>query len=887
MGRGTRLGPYEVTEPLGAGGMGEVYRARDTRLGRDVAVKVIGTSRADSAAASARFEREWHIVAGLSHPNIVALYDVGQQDGLTFAVMELVAGETLRQRVWGGPLAARKAIEFGIQIARGLDAAHRVGIVHRDLKPENLVITPGGHVKILDFGLARPAEGEPAAAGSAETAALVTDAGTVLGTAGYMAPEQARGEPADHRADIFSFGAVLFEMLTGRLAFGGATAVEKMHAALTAEPDLTQLAASYPGLRHVVMRCLEKRPDDRFSSAHDLAFALEAAGEGSAATAPLTGPFSGSRWWFRRAGLIAALAAMLVAAVALGRGFAPGLAIGTDAPRPGLRSQIEGPPGYLGELAFSPDGTMLAAVAWGLDGQAAIWVRPAAGAEWRQVAPTNMRYQAWCAWAPDGRSVLYPSLIDGSARLRVVDVQTGTIQTWDDPTAVSEGPSPLTYTRVGGAWSRSAGLLIGGRRLRLVSVTSGAHEDAVEADAAVKWQAWPSFLPDGTSFIFTQDSTDESRRGIFLGRTGSRRVTRLLPVVGNARVSPSGHLLYARGDALMAAPLDLATERLTGEPWLVASGLPVLEGFSWISVSANDEVAFATAGTPAVRNELIVFDRTGKRVDELSELRSLWELALSPDARRIAVVQSAGSTIDLIDVRKGPRVAIGRPPPGWRFGSPAWSPDGTRIAATLYEPPTGRHLALIEVATGQVTVVLRTERARWPQAWSANGREIVVAVWEPTGASLWAIRADAPGTERRLSPEGPVSVTNAALSPDDRWLAYDSNETGESEIYLQSFQRPTERRRVSPNGGAAPTWSRNGREILYVRPDGMLIAVPVSAPMETGAPIALFKMPIDPRGPGKQYVVLSDGRLVVNVPSAVQEPSVATLLTRWPTLRGE
>jgi Tol biopolymer transport system component len=429
--------------------------------------------------------------------------------------------------------------------------------------------------------------------------------------------------------------------------------------------------------------------------------------------------------------------------------------------------------------------------------------------------------------------------------------------------------------------------LIGGQRLRLVSVTGGAHEDAVEADAAVKWQAWPSFLPDDTSFIFTQDSTDQSRRGIFLGRTGSRRVTRLLPVVGNARVSPSGHLLYAHGDALMAAPLDLATERLTGEPWLVASGLPVLEGFSWISVSANDEVAFATAGTPAVRNELIVFDRTGKRVDELSELRSLWELALSPDARRIAVVQSAGSTIDLIDVRKGPRVAIGRPPPGWRFGSPAWSPDGTRIAATLYEPPTGRHLALIEVATGQVTVVLRPERARWPQAWSANGREIVVAVWEPTGASLWAIRADAPGTERRLSPEGPVSVTNAALSPDDRWLAYDSNETGESEIYLQSFQRPTERRRVSPNGGAAPTWSRNGREILYVRPDGMLIAVPVSAPMETGAPIALFKMPIDPRGPGKQYVVLSDGRLVVNVPSAVQEPSVATLLTRWPTLRGE
>ena len=489
--------------------------------------------------------------------------------------------------------------------------------------------------------------------------------------------------------------------------------------------------------------------------------------------------------------------------------------------------------------------------------------------------------------APDGRSVMYPSLVDGSARLRVIDVRTGAIRTLDDPTAAGEDDSPLTYMRVGGAWSRSAGLLIGGRRLRLLSVTSGAHEDAVEADASVKWQAWPSFLPDGTSFIFTQDSTDQSRRGIFLGRTGSRRVTRLLPVVGNARVSPSGHLLYARDDALMAAPLDLATERLTGEPWLVASGLSVLEGFSWISVSANDEVAFATAGTRAVRNELIVFDRTGKRLDELSELRSLAELALSPDARRIAVAQSVGRPIDLIDVQKGPRVAVGRPPPGGRFGSVAWSPDGRRIAATLYEPPTERNLAFVEVATGQVAVVLRPDRARWPQAWSADGREIVVAVWEPAGASLWAVRADDPGTERRLSPEGPVSVRDATLSPDDRWLAYDSNETGEFEIYLQSFDRPTERRRVSPNGGGAPTWSRNGREILYVRPDGMLMAVPVSAPMETGAPIALFKMPIDPSRPGKQYVVLPEGRLVVNVPSPVQEPSVATLLTHWPALRGE
>jgi Tol biopolymer transport system component len=502
-----------------------------------------------------------------------------------------------------------------------------------------------------------------------------------------------------------------------------------------------------------------------------------------------------------------------------------------------------------------------------------------------------MRYQAWCAWAPDSRSLLYPSLVDGSARLRIIDVQTGTVRTLDDPTAAGEGPSPLTYTRVGGAWSRSAGLLIGGRRLRLVSVTGGAHEDAVEADGAVKWQAWPSFLPDDTSFIFTQDSTVQSRRGIFLGRTGSRRVTRLLPVVGNARVSSSGHLLYARGDALMAAPFDLPTERLTGDPWLVASGLPVVEGFSWISVSPRDDVAFATASTPAVhrevRSDLVVFDRTGRRLDELGESRWLRELVLSPDARRIAVTQPAGRPIDLMDVHKGPRVTVGRPPAGSRFGSPAWSPDGTRIAATLYEPPTGRYLALIEVATGQVTVVLRPERARWPQAWSANGREIVVAAWEPTGASLWAIRADAPGTERRLSPEGPVSVTNAALSPDDRWLAYDSNETGESEIYLQSFQRPTERRRVSPNGGSAPSWSRNGREILYVQPDGMLMAVPVSALMETGAPIALFKMPIDPRGPGKQYVVLPDGRLVVNVPSPAQGPSVATLLTHWPALRGE
>ena len=276
---GTRLGPYEIVSPLGAGGMGEVYRARDPRLGREVAIKVLAADLTGSPQAAARFEREWHVVASLSHPNILSLHDVGQHDGFTFAVMELVPGETLRQRLTSGALPARKALEYAIQIARGLGAAHQAGIVHRDLKPENIIVTPDGHVKILDFGLARPQRDSNPDGSTA--LADITDSGVVLGTRSYMAPEQARGEATDQRSDIFSFGAVLYEMLTGSRAFTGASPVEVLHAVIASEPDASKLSSTHPAVRRIVTRCLEKRPEERFTSAHDLAYALETAGDAS------------------------------------------------------------------------------------------------------------------------------------------------------------------------------------------------------------------------------------------------------------------------------------------------------------------------------------------------------------------------------------------------------------------------------------------------------------------------------------------------------------------------------------------------------------------------------------------------------------------------------
>jgi hypothetical protein len=592
LGVGSRLGPYEVVSRLGAGGMGEVYRARDPRLGREVAIKVIAARIADDPSALARFEREARAVARLSHPNIVAIHDIGREQGITYAVMELLPGEALRRRLLSGALQVRKALDVATQVARGLGAAHEAGIAHRDLKPENVFVLPDGQVKILDFGLAQALAPDESGASSTTRLDLLTAPGTVSGTPAYMAPEQIQGLRVDGRCDIFALGSVLFEMLSGRRPFAGNSSLDVMHAIVHDEPAPAALADLPGSIRRIMLRCLEKQPQDRFSSARDLAFALEAAAE--------TGSDSGTRLetlpaWRTRTRLRggAALgAATLGVALAVGYAWLPRAEPSPVAPAVhSMRLLLPGPPGYINSWRFSPDGRMLATLvragtarrdpgAPDLE-RAGVWVCDLISAEWRQLAPTNRidEHLSALAWSPDGRSVLFQAVVPGAIELRSVDVSSRALR----PLGRLDG----TRGAEGASWSRESGIVIGGRTLRILSPESGALADLLPLDAAVSWRRWPWFLDDGRTFVFTQDGRSERERGIFLEHVGSTGVVRLLPVVSNAIVTRLGSLVYADGGALLAVPLDLTTERTVGAPRPLATGQVTYEGYTWFAVSAR------------------------------------------------------------------------------------------------------------------------------------------------------------------------------------------------------------------------------------------------------------------------------------------------------------
>ncbi len=890
-----RLGPYEIVSPLGEGGMGEVYRAHDTRLGREVAIKVVAGRLENNATASARFDREWRAVARLSHPNILSVHDIGHHDGTTFAVMELVPGESLRRRLAAGPLSAQKALEVAIQIARGLDAAHQAGIVHRDLKPENIVITPDRHVKILDFGVAR-LQDHVDRSGNSTVPFDQSESGIVLGTRGYMAPEQARGEVADHRADIFAFGAVLYEMLAGKRAFSGSSPVEVLHAVIATDPDSTRLSSTNPAVRRILARCLEKRREDRFSSAHDLAFALEAAAEavtasGSNPIPPLTTPV-----WKRRAMIAVAGALVLAAAVRVGQILRPGGTTRSTLPATlALRAEIPGPPGMLGQVAFSPDGRRLAAIAYPTNGVATVWVRDVDGREWRRVAEGGTGFGTeWCEWSPDSSAILIPVSQAGAGGLRIVNVMTGVARTMGgdpQPYGVKGAPGDhnLLEANVGGAWSAAAGVLIGGERLHFLSAETGRATDALDADPAVTWQRWPSYLADGRSFLFTQESSDNRKRGIFLGQVGSPRAARILDVVGNARVIASGYLMFAQNGTLMAAPFDVHRRAVTGEARLIASGLPIIYGgHSWFSVSPADVLVLppANASGPEIAT-LRVFERSGVQRRELGDSDRYIQIGLSADGGRL-VIQTDRPALDVLEIERGLRVPLGRIPPGASLGSPAWSNDGRSVAATQYLPGEQRNLTIVDAATGDITTLLKTPVARWPQAWVRSRREIVAKKWEPGGTSLWAIPVDAPDRARLLSHEGSYTIVSASLSPDDRWLAYDSNETGTFEVYVQPLERPGERRRVSARGGFQPLWRDDGRELFHLEADGTLVAIPMSDAMVPSPPVRLFKLRSHPMVLERQYAPLAGGKhFIAIVPHRAEITDPITVLTNWTAVTGQ
>ncbi|HEV2762406.1 MAG TPA: protein kinase, partial [Pyrinomonadaceae bacterium] len=581
----TRLGRYEIRSLLGEGGMGEVYLARDPKIGRDVAVKVLPARFSADAERLARFEQEACAAGALNHPNVLAVHDVGQHDGAPFVVSELLEGETLREKLRGAPLSQRKAVEYASQIARGLAAAHERGIVHRDLKPENIFITSDGRAKILDFGLAKLTHGDGRQSQTEiPTRRVDTDAGAVMGTVGYMAPEQVRGKKVDHRADIFSFGAVLYEMLAGHRAFRGESAADTLSAILKEDPpDLSESnSAVSPALERLVLRCLEKNPAERFHSASDLAFALEAlSGANAVSGEQATATHGPARRGVRRRELIAwgvAGAALLAAALSL---VLPSLRPTPQEDPAAAARFLLAPPGK-GEVAgapvISPDGRRVVLVVRDVAGRQSLWLRPLDALDAQQLAGTEGAVSPF--WSPDGRSIGFIA----AGKLKKLDLSGGPAQTLSD--AIS----------VGGAWNRD-GVIVFARSptegLYRIPAAGGTPEPLTTLDKSRNeyTHAWPHFLPDGRHFLYVAGASPREQSAIFLGSLDSKQTRLLLNVESSVAYAPPGYLLYALEGTLVARPFDADRLELTGE------AVPVVKQIGFTTGTARAHFAVSETGT--------------------------------------------------------------------------------------------------------------------------------------------------------------------------------------------------------------------------------------------------------------------------------------------------
>ena len=857
---GTRLGPYEIVALVGAGGMGEVYRARDPRLGREVAIKVLPPAFSADADRLNRFEQEARAAAALNHPNILAVYDLGTHEAAPFIVSELLEGETLRERLTAGPIGIRKALGYALQIAHGLAAAHAKEITHRDLKPENLFVTRDGHVKILDFGLAKLTQ-DAGTASMMATASPATEPGVVLGTAGYMAPEQVRGQVLDQRADLFAFGAILYELLTGRRAFRGETAPDTMAAILNDEPPELRAAAPQvpPGVARIVERCLEKNPAARFQTASDLAFALESLSGLSSETAAATAGTPRAR---RRGWLGWGVAALLFAALAP---LAYRHLREPQTPREPVRFQIAptvafgGP----GNFALSPDGRHLAFVGRGADGVSRILMRTMDSLEIRVLPGTEVGDPSPPPfWSPDSRFIAFYA----AGKLKKLDVGGGLPQTLCD----------LPDLTVGGAWNRDGDIIVGniGGAILRVRETGGnvspvtAHDRAPTTAAdplrREEFHLLPSFLPDGRHFIYLRVMPGApDNGGAYIGsldaRPDAQSTDRLMPYATGLTFAPDGnsgrgHLLFLREGTLIAQPFDAVRLALAGEAAPVAARVGSFRDGGFFSASNNGVLVYRVANTDTL---VSWFDRQGVATRKLSEPGGFQDAALSPDGARVVVsrldpLDAAKSDLWLLDASgegSATRLTLG----DGAAEFPVWSADGSRVYFTHNNNRLRQRLANGE---GDDEVVWQTTSTGVikPAASSPDGRLLLYTAVQDARTTVWDLWV----LERSASRAVPFARTpfvedQGRFSPDGRWIAFVSNQSGQSEIYVRRLASDLSggsaaaggMTLVSRGGGTAPRWRNDGREIFYLAPDGMLMAVAVTpgAEFNAGAAAPLFQTP--------------------------------------------
>jgi eukaryotic-like serine/threonine-protein kinase len=888
---GTHLGPYEITGAIGAGGMGEVYRARDAKLGRDVALKVLPEAFARDADRMARFQREAKVLASLNHPNIASIYGLEDSASTHALVMELVEGPTLADRIRSGPIPIDEALRIAKQISEALEYAHERGIVHRDLKPANVKVTNDDAVKVLDFGLAKAIEGDAATidiATSPTMSRMATLAGVLLGTAAYMSPEQAKGKAVDRRADIWAFGCVLYEMLTGKMAFSGETVTDTLAAVITKDPDWSLLPAATPvRVRMLLQRCLQKDPKQRLRDIGDARISIEEVLSG-APDAALAGAAQAAvpRWRRALPWVVASLLLLTLGPIAFQY-------FRQTPPTPALPMRLQIPlpekttTSINGTFAVSPDGRQLVFSATGPDGIARLWVRSLDSLEARSLPGTEAPQYPPFFWSPDSRYIAF----DAGGKLKKIDISGGPAQTLCD----------LHGTAVGGSWNRD-GVIIFGQAPGLVMRVSadGGNPSPLtvyDSSRGDTGHLFPSFLPDGKHFFYGRFGVTPANEGFFVGSLDAKPEESLKPLtldVESNYVAPddgSGRVFFIREGSLLAQPFDMRSLQLSGEPATMAEHVGTFGAYGFFSVS-NNGVLIYRAGAQEEDLQLTWFDREGKALGTAGEPRSFLSAALSPDGARVAVsevaVNAGGLGLWMLDVSRGTRTRF-------TFGQgtaadAVWSQDGSRIIFSarydgLYEKPTS--------GAKDEQILLKSSADLIPTSWSRDGRFLMYTAWElraNTKAGLWVLPLEG---DKKPAPflRTEYNEEDGRFSPDGHWVAYTSDESGRDEIYVRAFTPSAGGAApgagggllISSGGGTEARWRGDGKELYYRSPDGKLMAVEIAlAPaFQAGIARALFQMPPE-GGPsaGSMWDVTSDGkRFLMPVPQSTMTPF--TVVLNW------
>ncbi|MGA2745416.1 MAG: protein kinase [Candidatus Sulfotelmatobacter sp.] len=889
---GTKLGPYEIQSALGAGGMGEVYRAKDTRLDRVVAIKVLASHLSTSPELKQRMEREARSISSLNHPHICQLFDIGSQDGTDYLVMEFLEGETLAERLRKGPLAMNEILRIGVAIAEALAAAHRQGIVHRDLKPGNIMLTQGG-AKLMDFGLAKPLGVAPSGAASASAPSFtavatlsgpspltpLTTAGSVIGTIQYMSPEQIEGKEADARSDIFAFGAVLYEMTTGRRPFQGKSQISLASAILESDPEpISKLkSATSPAFEHVVATCLQKNPEERYQTAHDIKLELQWIATDKAASAPALALRQPQRSNLRANVLraISIISALLLGAIAgaflLQRPvLAPSIRTVINPPekaRVNLTGDNAGPP------VLSPDGSAIAFAATGADGKTTIWVRPANSLDARQLPETDSAIFPF--WSFDSHSVAF--FADG--KLKAVDLSGGSAQ------IIADAP----FGR-GGAWGADGTIVYSPAtqdRLYRVSANGGAPAPVTTVDGTQhSSHRWPSFLPDGKHFLYLAINHAVAANDAIYYASVDGSVNKPLFKSQSNAIYADGYILFARNEQLLAQAFNPSSGTVSGEPQPLVRGV-VNDSVTWhmdASASSDGLLIYGTGGSGSV--DLLWMDRATRQLSVISaNLGNLKRASVSPQGDRIALEISTGtsdgaSDIWVLDLARGTRTRLTFDPAGNHF--PEWSPDGKWVVFNSGRNGKSQLFRKPADGSGAEEELFHDDQIVTPSDWSRDGKYILYQRGVPGTQDIWAVPLEGDRKPFLAVPTTPKTLRAVGrLSPNGRWLAYESNESGSLQVYVVAFNGGRGKWQVSVNGGQLPSWSRDGSELYYVDPANSIYAAPVkevAGALQFGAPQTLVS---SWSAPTFSYEVSPDGKKILLYRVSQQVSDSITVVTNF------